>query len=626
MEANLIDLGTSQINQRGLIARTVETYPPAWIVIHETLQNSLDAIQRSENASGNIQINFNLDQQSVKIKDNGTGFPFELGYLGLGGTDKSPSDWSLGGNIGVGLTVVILSTNHFNLDTVYENKRWHCTVENAYKYLALETDTVDITYEELANPTTSVASYTEVEYTFADNKVTELLLQIYCDYAKRISGKLAISELEKLKLAIEYYFRTQSYAGNVSRLSGVSGVKTVEVSIIIDFSQAQTLEVISDDTLRGILSSNSHIEVNFENKHWDVAAAISRARPGVSTPSIIQNDILPGGRVGGPYSQNYIYVKSLTTQSEFESLLDNPHLRSIPDPSEYQSFFSQLASIHCVIGSIPVLNDFLAGNASQFIAASGIPSSHLLDKPSRGGELGYLANMHLILNLKAKLNYGKQTITNTRLVGTASKFFNDAFRSTLKNVAKEFVGTLPPVAPPIIGPPTVIVSRQDLGVPTLSIMKEPIPGKENEVIALFYELVGQKYFNEYKTYALSSRDIYDARMMLKYPSQSDFITPTIDDHIPILEFKVQLSALISDFEEGKKNATDIRVVITWEQDYNGTHPDYEVIEIEGTSLEDHALEHVHLCLHQRSSGYLIQILILREVINGIKSGTITPLS
>ena len=624
VEANLIELGSSPENQRGLVARTVETYPPAWITVHETLQNSIDAIQQSTDESGNVHIHLNLDDQKIKIRDTGKGFPFNLDYLGLGGTDKSQTDWHLGGNIGVGLTVVILSTNYFKLNTVFDNKLWQCEFTDAFKYLLGEKDTVDFTYEAPITLATPQASYTEIEYSFPDDKILTFLNMINSDYRERVSNKFVTNNLEKFKFGVEHYFRTHSYAGNVSRLSVNPDVKPVHIQIYIDTVSPTVIDSISDDEFRELLSANNHIEIGFENKYWDIIEAIGRIRSGISRPAVVQNDIQPGGRVGGPYGQNYIYVKTLQTQPEFESLLNNPHLRNAPNPAEYQRLFDQLESIHCIIGSIPVLSDLLIDNTSQFIAASGIPSAHLLDKPSRGGELGYLSNLHLILNVRAKLNYGKQTITNTRLVSYASKYFNDAFRSTLKNIAKEFVGSLSPPIPPQFAPPTSIVTRRDMGLSHLSIIKEPMQGKEHEVIALFYELIGQKYFTEYKTYALSSRTTYDARMMIKYPTLEDFQAPTIDDHIPTLEFKVFISDLISNFEEGDKKATDLSVVIAWDQDYDNSHPDYEVIGITGTDIEDYGLEHINQCLHQRSSGHYIQLLILKDVIAGIREGNIVP--
>lgn len=623
-EANLIDLGNQVDNQRGLILRTVETYPDPWIVVHEALQNGLDAVQRSPNTSGHIQITINMDEQRIKVRDDGVGFIPKLEYLGLGGTDKSSQDWNLGGNIGVGLTVVILSTKQFEISSVFENKKWTCQITDAYKYLTGESANVPISFTEPVELVDHEDSHTEIIYSFPDNKVVSMINQVYADTCTEISGKLTNETLHKFVLGIEHYFRTQSYAGNVSRLTGLEGCKPTNISITMEITRADTLAQITDESLKELLAANPSVEVNFENKYWDMREAIGRARPGTSTPAVIDNVIQPGGRVGGPYSQNYVYVKSLTTEDEFKSLLINPHLKITPDVEGYQSLFNQLSSIYMVIGSVPILSDFLISDPTQFIAASGIPSAHLLDKPSRGGELGYLANMHVILNVKSKLNYGKQTITNTRLVSLASRYFNDSFRATLKNVAKEFVGSLPQVAPPLLTPPTDIITRQNLGVPSLSIVKEPIAGKEQEVIALFYELIGQKYFTEFKTYALSSFDIYDGRVMIRFPIQDEFTTPTIDEHVPRIEFKVHVSDLISDFEEGKKRASDLALVVAWVQDYQNTHQDYEVIEITGTSLEDYGLQHVSQCLHQRSSGNLVQILVLRDVINGIKSGTISP--
>lgn len=620
MEANLIEeLCSYQDNRRALTARTVETYPPAWVVVHETLQNSLDAIQKSGKEQGHVQVHLNLDRQEVNIRDNGTGFPFNLNYLGLGGTDKDSMDWRFGGNIGVGLTVVILSTNDFQLETVFEGKTWNCKVADAWKYLSGEVDDVCVKYDKPIPLETPQEEYTAIRYAFPDSKVTDFIHTVYAEYVPLVPNTLAVSELDKFKLALEYYFRTQSYAGNVNRLIGGATFKHADISLIIEARKTDTLEVL-EEGLRQIIRSNQNIVVNFSNKHWDVVEAIGRARSGASTPAIIQNDVQEGGKVGGPYSQNYIYVKSFTTQPQFESLLQNRHLRERVDIEAYRSLFDQLSGIYCVIGSSPVLKNFLMREAMQFIAASGIPSAHLLDKPSRGGELGYLANVHLILNLKAKLNYGKQTVSNTRLVGISSKFFNDAFRATLKNIAKEFVGTLPQPPPPIA--PIGVVQRRDLNLPGFSIVKEP--AKEQDVIALFYELVGKGYLKEYRTYALSSFSQYDARMMLKYPGDSDFLIPTIDAQIPNVEFKVKVSAIISEFEEGDKNAQEITALIVWEQDYSNTHPDYEVIDVVGTSMEDLALNNVDQCMHQRSSGHMIQLLVLKKLVSDIRAGVVTP--
>jgi hypothetical protein len=77
--------------------------------------------------------------------------------------------------------------------------------------------------------------------------------------------------------------------------------------------------------------------------------------------------------------------------------------------------------------------------------------------------------------------------------------------------------------------------------------------------------------------------------------------------------------LVADFEEGTKKAADIAVLMAWEDGYKGGHMDFEVVEIKGTELEDTALNHVTTCLHQRSSGHKIQLLILKKIVADIQA-------
>ena len=122
-------------NLRKLAARTVETYPTAWKVVHETLQNAKDAIRRSQR-SGTIEILLDLHHQSVTVKDNGTGFPRSDELLGFGGTDKDGDpDWGINGRQGVGLKAVILSTEHFSIDAIHDGNMWSLRIDNADQFI-----------------------------------------------------------------------------------------------------------------------------------------------------------------------------------------------------------------------------------------------------------------------------------------------------------------------------------------------------------------------------------------------------------------------------------------------------------------------------------------------------------
>lgn len=617
---NLLDLGQQEDNERSLMTRNVEMYTPEGVVIHETLQNSMDAIQKSDKDRGTVSIWLDMDNQSVKITDNGRGFPFDLKLLGLGGTDKSSTDWNLGGNIGVGLKVVILSSKLFGFIAVSGGKRWSCRIADANRYLERLTDAVTINYTDPVDDAGD--SGTEVSYVFPDDKVTEFVDLLFA-YGAKVDDVLATTTVDKFRLAIEYYFRTYTYAGNVSRLLGNPGIKVTDISVNIVCRSPAGLDKIRNPELKTILQANGTFASSFLNKHWDFAEAVSRARAGASRPAIISVDLQPAGLIG-QYSQNYVYARGFTAKSDFRMFLSNPHIRDPPNVQSYENLFDQISGMYLVIGSIPVIKKYLIEDTTRhFIAASGIPSAHMLDKPSRGGELGYIGNIHLIVNVKAKLNYGKQTITNTRLVGHIGRYFNDAYRATLKNMAKAIVGTSPGTTrEPEAHTHTEIVTRRDLNIPNLSIMKEPV--NETELIALFYELVGRGYLNEYRTYALFPWDQYDGKMMLKGPRARDFTLPTIDPDIPVVEFKHKVSDIVADFEDDVKTATDITLLVAWINDYRGTHMNYEVIEVRGSELEDRALKHVTTCLHQRTSGHKIQLLLLQEVVADIREGRIVP--
>jgi hypothetical protein len=595
-------------------------YPSEFVTLLETLQNSIDAIQKSTKDRGSVNVWLDLDNESVKIIDNGRGFPFNISLLGLGGTDKDSSDWTLGGNIGVGLKVVILSTRNFELKAIHGGRRWSANVTDSYRYLLGSADEVPISYVEPVvdeNP-----SGTELSYSFPDGRVTEFVETVF-GFAKQVDNVLATTTSDKFRLAVEYYFRTYSYAGNVSRLLGSTEIKISDITINFICRTPTGRNKLQEQELKAIFEANDTFTTRFVNKHWDFAEAVGRSRPGVSRPAILTMDIQPGGLIG-QYSQNYVYARGFTDRRDFEKLLVNPYIREPPDVSSYQRLFDQISGMYVIIGSTPVVKKYMIETTTRhFIAASGIPSVHMLDKPSRGGQLGYIGNIHLIVNVKAKLNYGKQTITNTRLVGSVSRFFNDAYRATLRNVAKAIVGGSPGFTEATgVQTHMDVMGRRDLNLPSLTIMKEPL--NEIEVIALFYELVGRGYLNEYRTYALYTWQQYDGKVMTRNPGEGSFRQPVIDPDIPVIEFKFKVSELIADFEEGTKRAADIHVLVAWEDDYTGSHMDYEVIELAGTELEDTAIEHVAKCLHQRSSGHKIQLLLLQNIIARIRAGSLSP--
>ena len=71
-----LNMGSSEQIVINRIKRIIEKYPSVWRVIHEPVQNSIDAIQKRDDLdSGRISLSLDYSTNRVVIKDNGIGFP-----------------------------------------------------------------------------------------------------------------------------------------------------------------------------------------------------------------------------------------------------------------------------------------------------------------------------------------------------------------------------------------------------------------------------------------------------------------------------------------------------------------------------------------------------------------------
>jgi hypothetical protein len=614
---SLFDLTSEQRNTQKIAARAVETYPLEWIVTHETLQNSLDAIQKSGRTNGGrIDIELDLDERRVTIKDNGRGFPHDISLLGLGGTDKDddPDSSKLGGNLGMGLKVVILSSESFELRSVVNKKLWRVEVHNGHLF----SQGADVRLEVFDEVDEDSDNNTEIIYRFPEEQVSEFVELLFDRYFDKIQDELARDDIAKFKTAVQYHFRTHSYAGNVSRLLNVADIVPVDIHLRICSQNAQSNTGLSN-RLKELLVDNNVIDIEFHNKHWDIAEVIQGVPRRVRKPFLITDPQIPPGGRFQKYPKNHILIKNFRTAQEYSSLLENPYLRTPIDIAKYQRLFEQLEGIYLIIGSVDLVEKYLVERQRQFIAANGVPSFNSLQAPIGIGDLGYLANIHVVLNVKQKLNLGKQTISNTRLLNLCNQFFSDAFKATLRHVAKAFVGepqltTATDRIEQLQLPTNEILGRPDLGLPEFTLVKEP--AVEAEVIALFYTLLGRGYLQGYRTYGLYHVGTYDGRGMMKLARMIDFPEPRSDSDLVNFEFKLKLSWLLDDFETGKKKAQDIALLIVWEDD-DVRHPDYQVVDIGETPDRDRYMDQVDRCLVNRE-GRSIQVLVLKDVVERLK--------
>lgn len=230
---------------------------------------------------------------------------------------------------------------------------------------------------------TADATGTRLEYSFPDAPVAKFVNSVVSQYYPYIDDHLARDPVEKVRLALEYYFRSFSYAGDVNRLLALEGIAPIAINLTIT-ANGQPPEDLYEPLFEA-LRENEKIEIAFENRHWDFAEMVDHTRRGVPRPTILDVRLPEGGNIGR-YTDRYVYVAKFTTREEYEALLNNPNLRRPVDPARYRSLFEPLKGLYVVIGTRPVLMKYLLGPPRQFIAAMGIPSAHVLSGPTRGME------------------------------------------------------------------------------------------------------------------------------------------------------------------------------------------------------------------------------------------------
>ena len=283
---------TGPDNLRRLASRTIETYPIEWKVVHETLQNAKDAIRRGR-VPGKIEIELDVAEQAVTVKDSGAGFPHNKELLGFGGTDKDTDpDWGLNGRQGVGLKAVILATKLFELTTVHQGNAWSLKINHADTYLSGGEPVF-----EMSSVTVSEApSGTSVRYVFEDGVVSKVLTDALSQQYGYVKEALAGDEREKLQVGIESYFRSYTYAGDVNALLSIGTIVPTEI----------TVRVVARGPITGALGANlvevlasGAIETTFPSKHWDVEEAVDRTRARLPRPTVLTQALPPGGVESG---------------------------------------------------------------------------------------------------------------------------------------------------------------------------------------------------------------------------------------------------------------------------------------------------------------------------------------
>lgn len=300
---------------------------------------------------------------------------------------------------------------------------------------------------------------------------------------------------------------------------------------------------------------------------------------------------------------------------EYESLLINSRGNLPLDTIERyrDKLFCKINGISLTIGRIPDFEKYLPGGSRRVISCNGVVTSHDIDL-TRGRNQEYVRCFDLVVDVDAQLNYGKTQLTNTRLVKLVRDYINEIYVHSVQRATGSWVGKMPQANND--DDTDIYVGRKDLGLSEYSSQKEP--RDENDVIGLFFEMLGRRDLEGYHLYGLSQKDRYDCRAVIRREADTVSLpNPADDSKLRVVEFKVKADEIIRDFDKMQKFSRDVDLVIAWDIG-NYSSNNHEIYDIDQSDAYKASPKQVFpgvtRFIYDAKTGTEVQILLLKDVV------------
>jgi len=541
----------------------------------------------------------------------------------LGGTDKPFHDLHklLKGSQGVGLKATVFTSQFFQIETHSGGKQWARRVEGCWRYM--EPDFDDQVTDPQLQDSLLPGSGTTVTYSLHDYSVKEFLQEVISEYCGELNLTEVSSEQELLHL-LELYFRTKTYLGCVQALLGFgTNLKPIRVRLRVCLD-SPTIEEHGENQIAAcaFLSSAAYhgrvLEHTFPAVYTDSLETHSALPRSQQVDRVYENIAEVIATAPNPNMKKFLAQKLSMPQVQ-ELLLakikrdpSTGEFQLVPDPDarrKHQRLLDKLNGVYLVVGPRPYLAKYLHLSPKQFISVNGSPTNIGLNPPRGAGELGYLLNIHLIIDLDITLGYGKRNLPSV-VKGQADAFFADIF-NILRRVAKAVVGERE------AREPQTKVWRKDKEYEDYVRPSNPfrdwdlpirvVPIEEQEVVCLFHELIARGTLRGYYPFRASTNGTYDALMYISRSTNGTMPRQIPWSDLSTVEFKLNLSALIQDFVEERKYLRDIDLAVVWTDDYEG-ETEYVVSSLERDGIDPLPGAQKRIRLGTQSC----QIIVLRD--------------
>ena len=613
-----------------LLRQTISAYNPTQIVLGEALQNAIDAIvETNDGVPHEINIDLDLDQSAITVTDDSKGFQNDPSLLFLGGGTKRSGNPKLFGLVGVGIKVVLFSSQEFRLRANPDEGTFRYEISDAHKFDNDPPPDLEAP-ERFPDDPSPLDRGTEVYYRFpgpaADNPVGQFIQNMYeqclpqgneSGFGKTLKSAVEQGNYEcRFAGLIATFLLRYTYAGDVSNQLNEKpelSNTTIHVNVTCSNPSENFGSEISD-----LFDGKTQFSFKINPKYLLVSHTHNWCSPG-NRMGLFDLQLGWGGRDLPRTSRgfNILVYKNVEDYERLVTRENGSFPKSVEDslPEYKKSLFPKINGIFLTIGRIPHFDEFLPGGSQRVISANGIVTTHEIDL-TRGRNQQYVRCFDLVVDVNAKLNYGKSQLTDNYLVNRIRRFINDAYATTIQAAASNWVGRQP--VPNDDEQYDFFLRRESLNIPELSTKKAP--RDENDVIALFFELLGREYIKGYQNFGLSQRESYDGRFLIRRSEDvNDPEEPPDDRQLLAVEFKITASSIIRDFEQGIKDPLELKLLIAWDEGSSSSNQfHFEDIE---HSIQHHpgkVYSKVTRYLQDTRSGFQIQVLLLKSVIEDIR--------
>lgn len=501
-----------------------DSYNNDWDIVAELLQNAVDAIRKKGELHGEIDIDINSQDRSIRVRDNGIGMtPNEVPeLLAPFSTNKEDDEESIGEK-GVGLTFVLFTCNDFHIITGNGKVASEGHVRDAYTWKNSSADDVPRLIHQMS----------EEKYTG-----TAITLR------KVVDSPIFELSFNQLKFVL----RTRTAIGNTS----------------------------------SIWNSETNITVNltYTNQDGDTKNEILPFKYWLPTEGLDKN-----GKISISEYNEFLKIKDRTDQEKRlrlkDKILYNTYTfdhngRTIRAYSCFvpkRKVWDDLTKHHDIATEEQLTNDqwldkhnYACMQPGIFTSVKSMPTGVTVDHPITGASGAWPQIFILFEDRQLKFDIGRKSIH-----GSQARIY--------KKYAREIFSEYQRHAKYISG--DVIVDSEwdkeetfaeidamlDLNVDGIKLKKNP-KDQEASVAGLYFECIGNGLIDGINPLVSGYKNKYD-------------LYATWGNKKLVIEIKSSLAKILKDFSDETKLFNEVNCVVCW----NVTEDDIEILSRRGIDVE-----------------------------------------